>query len=288
MRLLHSLVVFFLILLSSPSLFSSVSTNVSTVVNGRVIEKVTDLPLAYVNIGVVGKGVGTVSNAKGEFSLAIPASLSDDVIRVSMVGYKSAEYKVSDFIEKITEDYNVFLEPVVTMIEEIAIVDSKMRSYTKGNKSKLQNFTIGFESDTLGNEFATKIKIRKRRSVLKDVKISIVENTYDTLRFRLNIYNIKNGKPGELLNKKNIIIETTTKGSEILEIDLIPYNIVTKKNFCVSLEWIENAEQVIIDEDGDRTPDVSFSGAFPARTVYFRSTSQAKWRSIKGLGMLHH
>lgn len=300
MKALQSISIFVLTILLSSSLFAA-APSITAPIQGRIIEKLSDIPLAYVNIGIVGKGVGTVSDTKGMFTLSIPASLQDETLRVSMIGYKSREFKVSEFIAKINNDYNIFLEPDATLIEEIAIVDSKMRSYTKGNKSKTQNFTVGFESDTLGNEFATKIKIRKRRTILKDVRISIVENTFDTLKFRLNIYSVKNGKPGELLNKKNIIIQTTKKDSEVLTVDLTPYNVTVKRNFFVSLEWIENpanAAVVAADEDKsdasisddsvekeDNKPDVSFSAAFPARTVYFRSTSHAKWRSINGLGI---
>ena len=300
MKVLHFFSTSLIIMFSGLGLVASNTSQMVASVQGRVVEKVTDAPLAYVNIGVVDKGVGTVTDSKGEFTLAIPSSLNEETIRISMVGYKSLEYKVSDFVAKIKNDYNIFLEPDVTIIQEIAIVDSKMRSYTKGNRSKTQNFTVGFDSDTLGNEFATKIRIRKRRTILKDVRLSIVENTFDTLRFRLNIYSVKNGKPGELLNKQNIILETAKKDSEVLIVDLTPYNVVVQRNFFVSLEWIENAvldveeiEEVAVDvkdenaEDveDDGKPDVSFSAQFPARTVYYRSTSHAKWRSINGLGI---
>ena len=300
MKALHFISTALVVMFSSLGLLASNTSEMAALIQGRVIEKVTDAPLAYVNIGVVDKGIGTVTNSKGEFTLVIPSSLNEQTIRVSMVGYKTLEYKVSDFVAKISNDYNIFLEPDVTVIQEIAIVDSKMRSYTKGNRSKTQNFTVGFESDTLGNEFATKIKIRKRRTILKDVRLSIVENTFDTLRFRLNIYAVKNGKPGALLNKENIILETVKKDSEILIVDLLPYNVIVSRNFFVSLEWIENAildveeiekEAMGLDDENaedvedDDKPDVSFSAQFPARTVYYRSTSHARWRSINGLGI---
>lgn len=263
-----------------PVLFILALTNVfasdiSTLVQGRVIEKVSDKPLAYVNIGVVGKGVGTVSNSKGEFNLNIATRYDQDMIRISMIGYKAQEYVVKDFKKMISENYNIFLEPITEVIKEIAIVDSKMKSYVKGNKSTVQNFTVGSESDTLGNEFATKFKIRKRKTILKNIRLSIVENSFDTLRFRLNIYDVKGGRPGAIINTKNIIIFTTRQGSDLLTVDLLPYDIIVNKNFFVSLEWIDNSGE----------GDVKFSAAFPAREVHFRSTSHAKWKSIKGLGI---
>lgn len=247
----------------------------ATHIQGRVVEKMSDAPLAYVNIGIVGKGVGTVTNTKGEFSLKIPDGLATETMRVSMIGYKAKEFTVADFIEKVRSDYNIFLEPTSTEIEEISIVDSKMKSYLKGNKTKSQFFSLGFESDTLGNEFATKFRIRKRPTLLKDFRISINENTFDTLRFRLNIYSIKNGQPGEIINTKNVIISTTKKDAEVLIVDLLPYNIRVEKSFFASLEWIDSSESAT----------VAFSAAYPARTVYYRSTSHAKWKKVNGLGI---
>ncbi len=264
----------FVLFFSSLSLYSAIQP--VQLVQGRIIEKLSDNPLSYVNIGVVGKGVGTVSALDGTFSFHIDERYDDDILRISMIGYVTQEFVVKEFKEKLAADYNVFLEPKTELIEEIAIVDSKMRSYLKGNKSKTQNFTIGFETDTLGNEFATKFKVRKRKTILKDLRLSIVENTFDTLRFRVNIYDMADGRPGNILNKKNIIISTTKKDSEVLIIDLLPYNVAIKqRNFFVSLEWIDSSEEA----------DVSFSAAFPARTVYYRSTSHDKWKSINGLGI---
>lgn len=267
---------FYLVLLLTVfSLNLSASSLDLPLIEGRIIEKLTDQPLAYVNIGVVGKGVGTVSNTKGVFSLTIPASLDNEIVRVSMVGYKSEEFTVKDFRKKIAQDYNIFLEPKTNEIEEIAIIDSKMKSYLKGNKTKNQWFSVGFESDTLGNEFATKFKIRKRKTIIKDLRLSINENTFDTLRFRLNIYDMKNGKPNKVINNQNIIITSTKKDSEVLIVDLLPYNVIVEKSFFASIEWIDSREK----------GDVKFSAAYPARTVYYRSTSHANWRSIKGLGI---
>ena len=251
------------------------SAQSDSAIKGRIIEKLTDTPLEYVNIGVVGKGVGTVSNVKGEFFLNIPSSYDNDILKVSMVGYKSQEFVVSNFKSKIANDYNIFLEPKTEVIEEIAIVDSNLKSYTKGNNTTSKNFTVGFESDLLGNEIATKFKIRKRHTLLKELSISIGKNTYDTLSFRVNIYSVKNGKPGEILNKKNIIVTTTKKDSEVLLIDLLPYHITLQENFFVSLEWIKDLEG----------GDLSFSAAFPGRTLYYKKTSHDNFQGVKGLGM---
>ena len=51
-------------------------------------------PLPYVNVGVVGKNIGTVTSEKGTFSLYIPEANNQDIIRLSMVGYEDLMFKV--------------------------------------------------------------------------------------------------------------------------------------------------------------------------------------------------
>jgi hypothetical protein len=53
-------------------------------------------PVEYVNIGIVNKNIGTISNNNGEFVLAIPAEFENDSVRFSMVGYVPLTLSVAD------------------------------------------------------------------------------------------------------------------------------------------------------------------------------------------------
>jgi len=261
----------FLLLLAL--VFSTFSFAQSTV-QGRVLAGIDGSPLAYVNIGIIGKGIGTVSATDGSFTIKVGDRFDNDTIRVSMVGYKSKEYMVSDFKSKVKSDLNITLEEATQVIDEIAIVDSKMKTKIIGNRTTNRNFSLGFETDTLGKELAVKIKTRRKLTVVNELNLSINANNFGTVRFRVNFYESKRGKPGALINTRNIIVETDIE-NDILTVDLREYNISHKKNFFVSIEWIEDLGE----------GDLSFSAAFPAREVYYRSTSHDSWRSIKALGI---
>ena len=43
----------------------------STIIKGAVIEKISHMPLPYINIGINGKPIGTVSDSTGNYSLTI-------------------------------------------------------------------------------------------------------------------------------------------------------------------------------------------------------------------------
>ena len=259
-------------------LFFSLNGNSQTQIEGRIIQGIDGEPLSYVSIGVIGKNLGTLSDREGYFKLNLPTSIFNDTMRVSIVGFETQNFIVSDFVTKVQADFNIAMKESKMLIDEIFIVDTKMKRKVFGNETQAKWFTAGFSSDTLGNEMAIKVKSKNKTTVLKTFNLSIVENGYDTVRFRVNFYDIKRGKPGNLINKQNIIIETTIKDS-LLTFDLTSYNIVMKESFFFSIEWLE---------DYGEQKKLSFSAKYPAKSMYYRSASHGSWRKITsmfGIGM---
>jgi hypothetical protein len=107
-------------------------------VNGNAVE--------YVVIGFPEKGVGTVSDRQGVFSLVIPDSLRDTGLTFSRVGYKILLLP-PDSVDSVIE-----MEKKVMELPEISIVPQ-----TK--KTKPQWFKHGFKipgyaySENLGEEW---------------------------------------------------------------------------------------------------------------------------------------
>jgi pimeloyl-ACP methyl ester carboxylesterase len=59
---------------------------------GVIRDRKSNLPLPYVNIGILNKDVGTTTNSKGEFELPLLESNTNDTLRVSMVGYEPVAF----------------------------------------------------------------------------------------------------------------------------------------------------------------------------------------------------
>ena len=53
-------------------------------------------PIPYVNIGILHKSIGTVSNDLGEFSLKLHESMKSDTIRISCFGFESKKIIVEN------------------------------------------------------------------------------------------------------------------------------------------------------------------------------------------------
>jgi hypothetical protein len=80
-------------------------------IHGRVLSSKTDSAISYVNIGIVGKNIGTVSDESGKFILKFERIDKDDSLRFSMVGYKSRTVQLSSFRDDTSK--TVFLDPVL-------------------------------------------------------------------------------------------------------------------------------------------------------------------------------
>ena len=252
------------------SLFLSLPLGAQTFVIGQVIDAVTKEPLPYVNIGLLNKNIGTVSDETGYFELEVNTEQnSRDTLRFSMIGFETKSYTLNDFINQ--NEIEVYLTEKSTALDEV-ILSSKRKNYqTKilGNKTTSKALYAAFTSNKLGNEMGFIVRARKHPMILKKFNISLVENDYGPIKFRLNIYDVLNGLPNKTLLKDNIFIETE-ESSGIVSLDLTPYEIILDQDFFIAIEWIE-----------DLGPGkLYFSGGFFGAPLFAREVSQGTWEKI--------
>ncbi len=94
---------FFVLLFLTPIFLNAQS------VKGRVVDKKNNQPLAFVNIGVINKDIGTVSDENGNFSIDLSKSSETDTIRFSMIGYKNQEYRIKNYKIRFAESTDLLL-----------------------------------------------------------------------------------------------------------------------------------------------------------------------------------
>jgi len=241
----------------------------------QLVDLYSDQGIPYVNVGVIGKGLGTVSDKSGSFTLNIPASMNQDSILISMIGYKRQIYLVSEFRKIIASDPVLRMEIENTHLDEVVITNRRLKSKVLGNTTQAKNIVAGFVSNELGSEIGVPISIKRSPTFIDNFSASIVSNKYGVIKFRLNIYKLVDGFPGKSLLYENIIIETEIEQG-VLFVDLSPYNIVVEDDFVIALEWIEN-----LGIDG-----LFFSATFFGDPILARQTSQDIWmkKSAAGIG----
>jgi len=150
----------------------------SLVFSGIVKDSTTSKYIRYVNIGIRGKSLGTVSNDKGEFKITIPLKYQNtDSLTFSCIGYEKKEVELSSL--SVQGKNIIFLNPKVVQLDEVKIISKKLKSRIKGNVSRKKSIVLGISSSlNLGMELGTVIRLPAKPVFLKDFNFHIVYNNY--------------------------------------------------------------------------------------------------------------
>ncbi len=239
-------------------------------ITGKVINSENMTPMEYVSIGVVGMDVGTVSEAEGTYHLTIGKEYDEEVLRFSYIGFEHFEIKVKDFRSR--PNYNVELSPMAYELQEIIVTPNILGRKTLGHTGNSKTNTAGFGEYKLGFEHAVRMKLSKtEKAIIKKIKLNIARCTFDSLHYRVNIYNIKGKKKITSILKKPIYVKFNKEEiKDEISFDLEDENIIVTGDFLVSLEHIKDLG------DGE----VAYSADNKQKT-YVRKTSQGKWKIVK-------
>lgn len=240
--------------------------------NGFLKDIENNQPLAYVNIGIIDKNLGTVSDANGQFELNLDDKFDGEILKISMIGFKTQTFKVKDFKEKILKDNTIYLEKSVAALKEVIIKNKKLTTKTLGNILDKKTVSAGFVNNVLGNEIGIIVKIKKKPTFIENFSAIVDYNNYGNFKFRINFYDLKNGLPNNSILQENIIANSTIKKGK-LTIDLSDYNITVSQDFFVSIELIEG-----LGEGG-----LHFLADYSGTPIITRSASQGKWNKIEDL-----
>ena len=257
-------------------LLSFTVLNAQHILQGRIIDAFTKEPLPFVNIGVLKKELGTVSNEDGFFFLEVPDLFAKETLRFSMIGFDERDFQVADLEAILLSNNTLVLAEQTTFLEEVVLTaEKKWDTRVSGNSTTSKLLITGFTSNQLGNEIALFVKVKKTPAYIEGIQFSVVENIYPEVRFRVNVYSSDYRFPDENILKENIFV--TLKQSEgLISVDLKDYDILVDDDVFISLEWI--------DEDLG-SEGLWFSAGVFGKSIYARSTSQAEWKKQRGLSL---
>jgi hypothetical protein len=91
-------------------------------IKGKVVDSETKEALPFASIGVIGGSIGLISNEQGEFDFHIPAEMRNDILFVSMIGYKTFEAPVWSLVSEST--ITIEMQAGSIMLKEVTITDS--------------------------------------------------------------------------------------------------------------------------------------------------------------------
>ena len=110
-----------------PSSFSIKNNNAFYVqIQGKVVDEKSGTPLSYANVGLLNKGIGTISNHKGDFILKFHRNSLDDTLAISYMGYENALVPLKDVADKqvfpLKKKFHTIQEIIVRLYDAEKIV----------------------------------------------------------------------------------------------------------------------------------------------------------------------
>ena len=208
---------------------------------GTITDSETNEKLSYVNIGVIGKAVGTISDFDGVYSFTLDPKYDSDSVRISLIGYQSQTYKISSF-KKIHESgkTSFSLKKVGYNLNEIVVKPKNIKTKLVGHYFDNPKVILGLLTDKTGYEIAAYISMKKRNAYIDEININIAKSEFDSILFRINIYDVKDGSPNQIILKEPIYV-TTKQKSGLLTVDVRKYNINVTNDYYVGLQWISKS-----------------------------------------------
>ena len=248
----------------------------SQVIKGKVLDSKTKEPISFTNIGILGKGIGTVTNEDGTFELNISKSNADDIIRFSYIGYNSHSFTNSQYQKQYSDITIVYLTESNYNLNEVVIRPKEFKSKVVGNTGKsIENASFvdnSLDTSNIGFEVGTRIKIKERPTYIDEVVINFSKNESKGCIFRLNIYD------GKIKNTPNILKEpiyiTIDNELSVLKIDLKKYNILVENDFIIALECVKRTSKM----------RVNMYAVMGGSDICIRSSINDEWEFISLLG----
>lgn len=250
-----------LLLLLCTLAFSTEAQNI--VLKSKVVDARGGQGVAYVNIGIPGKNLGTVSNEQGQFELTIDQNQLTDTLLFSCIGYEAVRVPIPLLRQM---DIPVMLNPKVAELKQVKVEASRLKEKYFGIFTESPMVQAGFNDNILGKECGVPM-FSKNQALLDQVQINFGKCTYDSVFFRLNVYQKSDsGRYENILREPLVYAYSKLEIDETLAIDLRAYNIEVQGDFMISVEYMR-----------DLGPGTLYFKSKLNKPSYVRATSQAEW-----------
>jgi hypothetical protein len=197
-----------------------------------IIDSITNAPIEYVNVGVVGKNFGTISSEQGQIELIIPDSKKRDLLTVSHISYDKKVFSITDLLNHKT---TICLNRKDFEIEEVEVVARNLVEKELGSNSEMSILT--YRGKGICCEIAVLIPVDNKHTLIEEVGIKLKKCGRKNLQLRVNLYSVDSiGNVGNSMLQKPIYYLHQTENTNPILIDLKRYKIRTKEDFYLSFE----------------------------------------------------
>lgn len=225
-------------------------------VSGTVLCTDTKKPIAFANIGIVGSGIGSISNEDGSFSFPVPDKNLKDSVTFSAIGFGTRKVPIDYFMssEKI-----IWLNEKTYTLNEVLVIEKKQTNkiFKIGNRS----FRGGvLETDTTysGRSVALLIEPKSNPELqfpvyVQKASLRILRNNLPSFRFRIRLNEVDSvtGEPSKDILQQSIVM-TSSMRNGWLEFDLSTLDLLIHRPFFITFEQIVDQSDRTKIADGYR------------------------------------
>ncbi|WP_426491917.1 carboxypeptidase-like regulatory domain-containing protein [Hymenobacter sp. 102] len=235
---IRRLLLSWLLCLSSYCLYAQAFTLEGQVRNAR-----TDQPIPFATLGIVGRNIGTVADEQGRYILRFPAAPTDSLV-ITSVGFFRAAVSPQALLNGQRE---FTLVPLEQALPDVVVQRRRVKAGQIGRTQPTGEvlWTAGSSGketvdDEWGWELGT-VLTPKRPAYLDALHVYLSTNTYEHLRFRLNLYTLENGRPGRALLAQDIQLTTTNKQRGWVQLDVSSYDIrLEAQPVVATIQWLQS------------------------------------------------
>ncbi len=214
----------------------------------NVVANNTLKPLSGTHITVMNKNRFAVTDSNGVFNLDISNLNETDTIKISHTNYQTLLFQV-EHLQYLNLNSPISLVEEENILEQMVVEDTylgKTKIIKKGNKGNHQmvyNLTIDSNfnyKEEIGRKFNYS---KNKKGKLKKIKFNYSSSiSKDSIPIYISIYNMNNDTPDSkpfYQKECYLFSEKQTDKGNVLELNLNNENIHIKKDFIVTISFIE-------------------------------------------------
>jgi hypothetical protein len=250
-------------------------------IKGFVTDKETNKPLAYVSVGISSKPLGTITDTLGHFIFNIGQENISDSLQLSIVGYYSLRMCVKDCMA--ASDKTIGLFERTEQLGEVTVTNTIQRPNTEiiGRQAvnKLVQVSIHNKKtvdETIGSEMGMLFSTNRKNAIIRNFNFYVSANNFNFIKFRVNIYSVKDNLPDTFLYDKQIFATIDSFKTGWTQIDLEPYHIKVNGRFIVTVQWIESR----MEKKENPITILPIVVTPFSKNCYARIASQDKWKRV--------
>jgi len=186
-------------------------------VKGRVTDRRSGKALPYATIALLETSLGSISNQQGEFSFKLPLDLSDPMIIVSFMGYKT---QVMPIIYPLSEELEIRLEKELIPLQEVII---RYSDPAKLLHEAIENIPENYLEDhsTMTAFYRESVKRNEHVMIYSEAVLKVAKGPYSSLSSRDYASIVKRRKVTDVTAKDTVLIKLRSGISTSLNLDVI-------------------------------------------------------------------